>query len=105
MKSPRPGSAVLHGRCRRDGFRAMLDPMSRRYRRPDLVRRINAMAAACGGAAGVVPLDASELIDLAVSTTGLDDFGDFGDGDWRVRLEAVVRGINASDQHVVGRLM
>lgn len=63
------------------------------------------MAPACGGAAGVVPIDAGQLIDLARSTTGIDDAGDLGDGDWEGRLGALVSAINASDLHVVGRLM
>lgn len=84
---------------------AMLEPMKNRYARPPLVSRVNAMAQACGGTRGVVPLDAAELIDLAVGTTGLDDFGDFGDGDWRGRFEALVGAVNASPLHVVGRLM
>jgi hypothetical protein len=85
--------------------RLMLEAMSTRYARPDLVRRLNAMALACGGAHGVVPIDAAELLALAAGTTGLDDFGDFGDGDWRHRFEALVAAVNASDLHVVGRLI
>lgn len=79
--------------------------MSERYERPDWVRRLNAMGPACGGAAGVVPIDAGQLIDLARSTTAIDDPGDLGDGDWEGRLRALVSAINASDLHVVGRLM
>lgn len=63
------------------------------------------MAEAAGGAAAVVPIDASALVDEAVRSTGIDDFGDLGDGDWRRRLEVLVAAINASDLHVVGRLM
>jgi len=83
----------------------MLEPMGSRYRRPDFVRRINAMADACGDARSVVPMDAGEIVDLAVETTGLDDFGRFGDGNWYDRLEALVAGINASNLNVVGRLL
>lgn len=83
----------------------MLEPMKDRYTRPALVRRLNAMADAAGGARAVVPLDAAGLLELATSTTGLDDFGDFGDGDWQARFEALVAAVNASDLHVVGRLM
>ncbi len=85
--------------------RAMLEPMHLRYTRPPLVRRLNAMAAACGDARAVVPIDAGELVDLAVETTGLDDFGSFGDGNWFDRLEALVAAVNSSDLHVVGRMM
>lgn len=83
----------------------MLEPMHSRYRRPAIVRRLNAMAAACGDARAVVPIEAPDLVELAVRTTGVGDFGEFGDGDWRGRLDALVRAVNASDQHVVGRLM
>jgi hypothetical protein len=83
----------------------MLAPMHARFQRPALVRRLNAMADACGDARSVVPIEAGELIDLAVTTTGLEDFGRFGDGDWYDRFEALVAAVNASDLHVVGRLM
>jgi hypothetical protein len=91
------------GRC--DGFGVMLEPMKSRYVRPFLVRRLNAMADACGDARAVVPMDAGELLDAATAAAGSDDFGDFGDGDWRGRFHALVGAINASDLHVVGRLM
>ncbi len=79
--------------------------MSERLVRPTWVRRLNAMADASGGADVVVPLDGGELVDAAVSSTGLSDFGDLGDGDWEGRLRALVGAINASPLHVVGRLM
>jgi hypothetical protein len=79
--------------------------MRERYARPDWVRRCNAMADAGGGAEHIVPLAVDELLDTATTSTGLDDFGDFGDGDWRTRFTALVDAINASDLHVVGRLM
>jgi hypothetical protein len=79
--------------------------MRDRYTRPDWVRRCNAMADACGGAAHVVPIEANGLIDTARASTGLDDFGDFGDGDWRSRFGALVDAINDAGLHVVGRLM
>ncbi len=87
------------------GSGAMLEPMRSRYVRPPLVRRLNAMSRASGDARAVVPLDSNALLDAAVATTGLDDFGDFGDGDWRGRFDALVAAINRSDLHVVGRLM
>jgi hypothetical protein len=83
----------------------MLQPMRERYRRPDWVRRLNAMGPAAGGAARMVPLDAGSLIDDARASTGIDDAGDLGDGDWEGRLRALVEAVNASDQHVVGRMM
>lgn len=83
----------------------MLKAMSERTPRPDWVRRINVMADSVGGAEHLVSLDVPELIDLAQSTTGLSDFGDF-DGDWRGRLESMVAAIeNESKLSVVGRLM
>lgn len=79
--------------------------MAERYERPDWVRRVNAMAAATGSAAAVVPIDASGVIDAARATSGLADPGDLGDGDWEGRLRALVEAVNASSLHVVGRLL
>ena len=79
--------------------------MAERYQRPDWVRRVNAMASAAGSAASVVPIAAGELIDHARRTTGIDDFGELGDGDWEKRLRALVDAIDHADLHVVGRLM
>ena len=82
-----------------------LTPMADRYERPDWVRRLNAMGPAAGGADRMVPLDAGALVDDARASTGVDDPGDLGDGDWEGRLRALVGGVNAADLHVVGRLM
>ena len=82
-----------------------LTAMGERYRRPDWVRRVNAMGAAAGGPRRLVPLEAGELIDHARSSTGLADPGDLGDGDWEGRLRALVDAVNASALHAVGRLM
>jgi hypothetical protein len=79
--------------------------MAERYQRPDWVRRVNAMGAACGGASAVVPLDASSLIDTARAEVEGADFGDLGDGDWEGRLRSLVTAIDGNDLHVVGRLM
>jgi Sulfotransferase family len=82
--------------------------MSARYRRPDWVRRVNAMGPASGGARRLVPLDAGSLIDEARASTAAsapDGDGDLGDGDWEGRLRALVDAANGSDLHVVGRLM
>jgi hypothetical protein len=79
--------------------------MGDRYRRPDWVRRVNAMGPATGGARRLVPLDAGELIDHARASTGIADAGDLGDGDWEGRLRALVDAVNASELHVVGRMM
>lgn len=83
----------------------MLRSMLERHPRPDWVRRINAMGDSVGGAENLITIDAGELIDLARSSTGLEDFGDF-DGDWRGRLEALVRDMNGhADLSTIGRLM
>ena len=77
--------------------------MRERYRRPEWVRRFNAMADACGGAERVVPLVADHFLEHAVTATGLE-FGDLGDGDWENRFRRLVEAVNLSDLHVVGRL-
>lgn len=82
-----------------------LTPMSERYERPDWVRRLNAMGPAVGGAVRMVPLVADHLIDHTRASTGLADCGELGDGDWEGRLRALVEAVNASDLHVVGRLL
>lgn len=82
-----------------------ITPMSERYQRPDWVRRLNAMGPAAGGADRMVPLVADHLIDHARASTGVADPGDLGDGDWEVRLRALVDAVNGSDLHVVGRML
>jgi hypothetical protein len=79
--------------------------MGERYTRPDWVRRLNAMGEAAGGAVRMVPLVADHLIDHTRTTTGVDDPGDLGDGDWEGRLRLLVDAVNQSDLHVVGRMM
>lgn len=94
------------GRVQVVDWRAMaLVPMSERYRRPDWVRRVNAMADAAGGAGAVVPLDAEDLLASARDSTGIDDGGGLGDGDWEGRFRALVAAADASPLHVVGRLL
>ena len=71
--------------------------------RPDIVRRLNAMAAGVGGARAIVPLDADELIGLAVAATGLDDFGE---PDWEEPYRRLVAALDTDARlNVVGRLM
>lgn len=82
-----------------------LQPMTARYERPDWVRRLNAMGPAAGGPRRMVPLVADHLLDHTRASTGVDDPGDLGDGDWEGRLRALVDGINGSDLHVVGRML
>jgi hypothetical protein len=83
--------------------------MADRYRRPDWVRRLNAMGDSVGGsivgARRLVPLDADELLEAASADLGGGEFGDFGDPRWRERFEALVRAVDDTPMHVVGRLM
>jgi hypothetical protein len=79
--------------------------MEQRFRRPDWVRRVNAMGPASGGAHRLVPLDAGHLLDHTRASTGIADPSDLGDGDWEGRLRALVTAIDASDLHVVGRML
>jgi hypothetical protein len=79
--------------------------MADRYTRPDWVRRLNAMDPAVGGAARMVPLVADHLLEHTAASTGIDEPGDLGDGDWEGRLRHLVDGINASALHVVGRIL
>jgi Sulfotransferase family len=80
-------------------------PMTDRYVRPDWVRRTNGMGPAAGGAVRMVPLNVDHMLEHTVASTGIDDPGDLGDGDWERRLRQLVEGINASPLHVVGRLL
>jgi hypothetical protein len=80
-------------------------PMGDRYRRPDWVRRLNAMGSASGGPRRLVPIEAADLIEQARASTAIADHADLGDGDWEARLRALVDAVNRSDLHVVGRLM
>ncbi|MEZ5239328.1 MAG: sulfotransferase [Microthrixaceae bacterium] len=84
---------------------ANLAPMADRYVRPEWVRRLNEMGPAVGGAQRIVPLEADQLLEQTAASTGIDDPGDLGDGDWERRLRLLVEGINSSPLHVVGRLL
>jgi len=79
--------------------------MHERYRRPDWVRRLNAMGPAVGGTTRMIPLVADHLLDHTRESTGVTDPGDLGDGDWEGRLRALVAAVNRSDLHVVGRML
>ncbi|HZR83990.1 MAG TPA: sulfotransferase [Candidatus Binatia bacterium] len=80
--------------------------MAERYRRPDWVRRLNAMAGSVGGdARHLVPMDAAELLRAAEAAVGGLPRGDFGDPRWRERFEQLVVAVDSSPMHVVGRLM
>ena len=85
--------------------RSTIRPLAERYPRPDWVRRVNAMAAAVGGARRLVPLDADELFEQATASLGGLPPGDFGDPGWRGRFASLVAALDASNMHVVGRLL
>jgi hypothetical protein len=73
------------------------------FPRPEWVRRINDMAPGVGGAASLVALDADELLERAIATTGL---ADFGDPEWEEPYRRLVDGLETEARlHVVGRLM
>ncbi len=70
---------------------------------PDWVRRLNLFAAAVGGAQHLVHLDADELLEVAVLTTSLSDFGDeLGWAEGYRRLLAALDG--PAELTVLGRL-
>ena len=88
------------------GVFAALPSMAERLRRPDWVRRLSLMAGSVGGRArDLVPIDAGDLLGRAVASLGGMPSGDFGDPHWQERFEALVAAVDASDMHVVGRLM
>lgn len=82
--------------------------MSINHPRPDLVRRINAMADSVGGAQHLISLDPEEMLTVATSSTGLSDFGEqlLEDDGWR---EAYFKLVDTFEQHgdlnTIGRLM
>jgi hypothetical protein len=76
--------------------------MAERHRRPDWVRRLNAMADSVGGdARRIVPFDAAAML----ADAGVEPDGDFGDPQWRTRFVQLVGALDAAPMHVVGRLM
>jgi hypothetical protein len=83
--------------------------MAARYRRPDWVRRINAMGESLGGgvegARRLVSLDPDAMLEAAEQSLGGGPFGDFGDPHWQRRYRALVAAFEARPLHVVGRLM
>lgn len=79
--------------------------LAERFPRPDLVKRINLMAGTVGGAAELISLEPNEMIEASIRITGLSDFGERIDGDWRGRLEGLVASLEAeADLNVMGRL-
>jgi len=88
---------------------AAIQNMAERYRRPDWVRRLNAMGDSVGGpiegARRLVPIDPDALLDEALRELGPAPKSDFGDPDWRKRFETLTRALDTSPLHVVGRLL
>ncbi|MFN8628533.1 MAG: sulfotransferase [Candidatus Binatia bacterium] len=71
--------------------------------RPHWVTRLNYFGAAVGGAAHLVRLDADEMMQVALTTTGLTDFGG---GDWEEPYRRLMASIQAEIRlHTLGRLM
>ena len=84
----------------------MVDNIDDMFPRPDWVRRINLMGKACGGAENLIAIDADELITVAKKSTGLNDFGENIDGDWKSRFYALINLINQDAKlNVLGRLL
>jgi hypothetical protein len=82
--------------------------MAERYRRPDWVRRVNAMGAAVGGAERLVPLDADEILGQALASVGAQSASDadLGDPEWQDRFRSLVTAMDgAGVLTVVGRIM
>jgi len=73
---------------------------------PDWVRRLNYFGDAVGDPRRIVALDPVELMDLARSTTGLDDFGE---GEWPGWIETYQRQLESIDAesnlHLLGRVL
>ena len=71
--------------------------------RPRWVERLNAHAAAVGGAAALVSLDPGELQETARTTTGLSDFGG---SEWHTHYEVFLDALaRESELHLAGRLI
>lgn len=84
----------------------MIQTMSERYRRPDWLRRLNAMAASVGGdARRLIPIDPRQLYEAAIDGFGSASSGDFGDPTWQSRFERLAEALDAASLTVVGRLL
>lgn len=71
--------------------------------RPQWVTRLNYIGAAVGGAAHLISLDADEMMQVAMKTTGLSDFGG---ADWEEPYRRLMASIQADVQlHTLGRLI
>jgi len=73
---------------------------------PDWVRRLNYFGESVGDPRHIVALDPGELLDVARSTTGLDDLGEEQWPGWTETFERQLAAIDAESKlHVLGRLM
>jgi hypothetical protein len=83
--------------------------MAERYRRPDWVRRLNAMGDSVGGgpagARRLIPIDPDALLEEAERSLGSLPSSDFGDPAWRGHFREIAAALDASPLHVVGRLI
>lgn len=70
--------------------------------RPDWLATMNSEGA-CLNLRGVVPLDAGSLLDTAIRSTGLDDFGD---DSWREPFAVLLKALEEeAELNLMGRLM
>jgi hypothetical protein len=73
---------------------------------PDWVRRLNAFGDAVGDPRDIIDLDAAELLQVARTTTGLDDLGEDEWPGWTETYERQLASIDAESQlHLLGRLL
>jgi hypothetical protein len=69
----------------------------------DWVRRMNYLGSAVGGARRLVGLDADEMIEQAIASTGLRDFGE---PEWEEPYRVLVASLEKDvDLHTLGRLL
>lgn len=82
--------------------------MTIQYPRPDLVRRINLMGDSVGGAQHLISLDPDEMLQIAIKSTGLSDFGEvlMDDDSWREAYYKMVEVFETQGElTTIGRLM
>ena len=73
---------------------------------PDWVRRLNLFGEAVGDPRLLVPLDADGLLDLARTSTGLDDVGTADWTGWETAFRAFVASVDSEAQlHHLGRVV
>ncbi len=73
-------------------------------KRPRWAQRLIEYGNAVGGPANLVSLAPDDLLEVAMSSTGLTDFG--GDDGWRAHFHVLLRALEEeSDLHLIGRTM